>query len=74
MKLYEYMIIYTFSNDFSKGIGRLCISKREPIRSYDYVESLDKFINDTRKLDNVFITDFKLLRVYEEKENERDSK
>ena len=67
MKLYEYMVIYTFSN----GTGRIQIRASEPIRSYDDIVKLDKFIKDKKKLDKLFVTDFKLLRVYEEKENEK---
>ena len=67
MKLYEYMVNYAFNN----GIGRIQITKSEPIRSYDDVESLDKFIKSEKKIDNLFVTDFKLLRVYEEKESEK---
>ena len=70
MKLYEYMIIYFLGN----GIGRVQFTRSEPIRSYDDVVKVEKVIKDEKKLDNLFITDFKLLRVYEEKENERDSK
>ena len=67
MKLYEYMVIYSFSN----GQGRIQFTRSEPIRSYDDVVRVEKVINDEKKLDNLFITDFKLLRVYEEKENEK---
>lgn len=70
MKLYEYMIIYVFDS----GLGRIQFTRSEPIRSYDDVVKVEKVINGEKKLDNLFITYFKLLRVYEEKENERDSK
>ena len=66
MKLYEYMIIYFLGN----GIGRVQVTRSEPIRSYDDVVKVEKVIKDEKKLDNLFITDFKLLRVYEEKESE----
>lgn len=35
MKLYEYMVIYTFSN----GTGRIQIRASEPIRSYEEKEN-----------------------------------
>ena len=66
MKLYEYMIIYVFDS----GVGRVQFTRGEPIRSYDDVGRVEKVINDEKKLDNLFITDFKLLRVYEKKESE----
>lgn len=67
MKLYEYMVIYTLPN----GIGRIQFTRSEPIRSYDDVVNVEKHIRNEKQLDNLFITDFKLLRVYEEKENKK---
>ncbi len=67
MKLYEYMVIYSFSN----GKGRIQFTRSEPIRSYDDVGRVEKVIKGDVKLDGLLVTYFKLLRVYEEKENEK---
>ena len=66
MKLYEYMVIYSFPN----GKGRIQFTRSEPIRSYDDVEKVEKVIKGENKIDNLLVIDFKLLRVYEKKESE----
>ena len=62
IKKYEYMVVYSFLG----GLGRIQIITEKPIESYDDVQSLDETIKKSNGLTNVFATDFKLLREYEE--------
>lgn len=62
MKMYEYMVVYNFPN----GNGRIEIKRNRPIESYDDVVELDKFISSNNSIKNLYVADFKLLRVYEE--------
>ena len=66
MKMYEYMVNYAHPN----GVGRIEITRNEPIKSYDDVVALDKFIKSVNKIEGLFVTDFKLLRVYEKQKKD----
>ncbi|MGJ0846496.1 hypothetical protein ACR77J_07400 [Tissierella praeacuta] len=64
MKMYEYMLIYYLNN----GTGRTCVTRNRKIESYKDIEELDKEIRRCSGIDQLFITDFKLIREYEDKE------
>jgi len=56
---YEYMVIYTHIG----GSGRIKITSKDLISSYDQIEELDRVIRASNNLKNLFVTDFKLLRI-----------
>ncbi|MFR4584662.1 hypothetical protein [Clostridium cadaveris] len=62
MRKYEYMVVYSFQN----GIGRIKITMEKPIENYKDVEQLDTTIRKANGTLNAFVTNFKLLREYEE--------
>ena len=62
---YEYMIIYSIPN----GMGRICVTRDNPINSYDDLEELDRFIKEQNGLANLFVIDYKLLRKFRKREN-----
>lgn len=57
---YEYMVCYTIPN----GTGRLFITLDKPIESYIDVENLDKIVKEKMGLDNLFVSNFILLRKF----------
>lgn len=67
MKKYEYMVIYSFKNNFTQGTGRVCIVLGNSIQSYSEIEELDKTIRKHHGMESAFVIDYKLLREYEEK-------
>ena len=62
-KLYEYAVIYSVPN----GIGRICITRDRPIKSYSDLQELDKFISEKNDLANLFVINYKLLRTFKNK-------
>lgn len=62
MKIYEYMVVYSFQN----GVGRSRIRTEKPIKTYTDVERLDTVIKESNGMPKAFVTDFKLLRIYKE--------
>lgn len=62
MKKYEYMVVYSVRG----GVGRIKITSEKLIQSYDDVENLDNIIRKHNGLSTAFVTNFKLLREYEE--------
>jgi len=62
LEMYEYMVVYNFPN----GNGRIEIKRDRPIQSYDDVVGLDKFISKSNNIKNLYVADFKLLRICKE--------
>jgi len=62
---YEYMVVY--SHD--RGNGRIKINRDKEVESYSDVEDMDKVIRDFNGMESVFVTDFKLLRIFQESVN-----
>ena len=62
-KLYEYAVIYSVPN----GIGRICITRDRPIKSYSDLQELDKFISEKNDPANLFVINYKLLRTFKNK-------
>lgn len=62
MKRYEYMVVYSHGG----GTGRVRIEKSSKVASYADIEELDALILKHSGM-TVCVTDFKLLRVYEDK-------
>ena len=58
---YDYMVVYQHNT----GTGRIQVIRDRAIESYDDVEGIDEKIKKHNGL-NCTVTDFKLLRTYEE--------
>lgn len=57
---YEYMVCYTIPN----GSGRIFITLDKPVESYMDIENLDNKVKERTGLDNLFVSNFILLRKF----------
>lgn len=64
MKRYEYMINYSYP----RGRGRMRIVSSDKIKSYEDIEKIDEVVRSNKNDPKAFVTDFKLLREYDEEE------
>lgn len=63
---YEYMVVYTFPH----GTGRMAITTNEPIKSYEDIERFDKVVRESTGIEELFVSNFKLLNQYYSKDDE----
>ena len=62
MRKYEYMVVYQHNT----GVGRMQIITTKKVESYEDVEKLDQTIRNSNKIMSSFVTNFKLLREFDE--------